>query len=195
MKSIIKERVRSLISPLARVLANMGVSPDHLTLAGLITSAGAGVLVALGYFPLAALALFLGSLCDVLDGAVARVSGRSSQFGAFLDSTIDRYAEMFYFAGLLVYFSRIEPSTTYALLVFLSAGGSFMVSYTRARAEGMGLRCDVGIMERPERLILLLVATVIGPVAIRVTLWILLVLVTYTSLQRIHHVFRETRST
>ena len=194
MKNVIKDRARSLISPLARVLGSIGVSPNHLTLAGLVASAGAGVLVAYGYLLLAAAALFLGSLCDVLDGAVARVTGRSSQFGAFLDSTVDRYAEMVYFAGLLVYFIRIEPSTVYALLAFLSAGGSFMVSYTRARAEGIGLSCDVGIMERPERLILLLVATVVGPMGIRVALWALPVLVTWTSLQRIHHVYRETRS-
>ena len=91
MKSVIKEWGRSLLSPLARVLANIGVSPNHLTLAGLVASAGAGVLVAFGYFLSAAAALFLGSLCDMLDGAVARASGRSSQFGAFLDSTVDRY--------------------------------------------------------------------------------------------------------
>jgi CDP-diacylglycerol--glycerol-3-phosphate 3-phosphatidyltransferase len=194
LKNAIKDRARSLISPLARVLGSIGVSPNHLTLAGLVASAGAGVLVAYGYLLLAAAALFLGSLCDVLDGAVARATGRSSQFGAFLDSTVDRYAEMVYFAGLLVYFIRIEPSTVYALLAFLSAGGSFMVSYTRARAEGIGLSCDVGFMERPERLILLLVATVVGPMGIRVALWALPVLVTWTSLQRIHHVYRETRS-
>lgn len=194
MKSAIKDRARSLITPLARGLASIGISPNHLTMAGLVTSAGAGVLVAWGYFPLAALALFLGSLCDMLDGAVARVTGKGSQFGAFLDSTVDRYAEMLYFAGLLVYFIRIEPSTMYALLAFLSAGGSFMVSYTRARAEGIGLSCNVGFMERPERLILLLVATLVGPVGIRVVLWALPVLVTWTSLQRIHHVHRETRS-
>jgi CDP-diacylglycerol--glycerol-3-phosphate 3-phosphatidyltransferase len=194
VKSAIKDWARSLISPLARFLGHIGISPNHLTLAGLIASAGAGVLVAYGYFLYAALALLLGSLCDMLDGAVARVSGRSSQFGAFLDSTVDRYAEMLFFAGLLVYFIRIEPSTQYALLAFLAAGGSFMVSYTRARAEGIGLRCDVGFMERPERLILLLVATVVGPVGIRVALWALPVLVTWTSLQRIHHVYKETRS-
>lgn len=194
MKSAIKDRARSLISPLAGFLGKLGISPNHLTLAGLVASAGAGVLVAYGFFLLAAMALLLGSLCDMLDGAVARVSGRSSQFGAFLDSTVDRYAEMLFFAGLLVYFIRIETSTVYALLAFLAAGGSFMVSYTRARAEGIGLRCDVGIMERPERLILLLVATLVGPVGIRVVLWVLPVLVTWTSLQRIHHVFRETRS-
>jgi CDP-diacylglycerol--glycerol-3-phosphate 3-phosphatidyltransferase len=130
----------------------------------------------------------------MLDGAVAREAGLTSRFGAFLDSTVDRYAEMFVFAGLLVYFVQVEGSTLYALLTFLAAGGSYMVSYTRARAEGLGLRCEVGLMERPERLILMLVAILIGLLAVKIALWVLTGLVTWTSWQRIRHVRGETRS-
>ena len=194
MKSAIKTRGRAILSPIARVLAHLGVSPNHLTLLGLVASMGAGVLVACGQFRFAALALLFGALCDVLDGSVARASNRTSVFGAFLDSTVDRFAEMFFLAGLLVYFSHVEPSTLYALLVFLAAGGSFMVSYTRARAEGLGLTCEVGVMERPERVILLLLATLVGAPGIRVALWILTPLVMWTSVQRMHHVFKETRT-
>jgi CDP-diacylglycerol--glycerol-3-phosphate 3-phosphatidyltransferase len=178
----------------AKLLANLGVSPDHLTWSGLLASMIAGALVAYGRFQLAALALLLGALLDVLDGSVARASDRTSRFGAFLDSTVDRITEMFFFAGLLVYFITIESSTLYVVLTFFAAGGSFLVSYTRARAEGLGIKCEVGVMERPERLVLLLVATLIGAPAIRIALWILTVLVAWTSLQRMHHVWKETQS-
>jgi CDP-diacylglycerol--glycerol-3-phosphate 3-phosphatidyltransferase len=194
VKTRIKDRVRGAVVPVASALAGLGVTPNHLTLFGLVASAAGGALLAWGRFRTAALALLLGGLADMLDGAVAREAGCSTRFGAFLDSTVDRYAEMLVFAGLLVYFIRVEDSTIYALLTFLAAGGSYMVSYTRARAEGLGLRCDVGLMERPERLILILVAILIGPLAVKFALWVLTGLVTWTSWQRIRHVLGETRS-
>lgn len=193
MKAAIKEQGRNLLGPLARSLAGLGVTPNVLTLLGLVTSILSGLLVAGGRFRLAAAALIAGSLCDVLDGSVARVTGRSSRQGAFLDSTVDRFSEMFFFGGLLYFFSRVEPSVTYALLVFFALGGSLMVSYTRARSEGLGVPCTVGLMERPERLVLLIVATLVGGVGIRIALWVLTLLVFWTSWQRIHHVMRETR--
>ncbi len=182
-----------MVVPMARVLANLGVSPNHITLAGLVAMAAAGVLLAFGSFRWAALAVVVGGLCDMLDGAVARGAGLSSRFGAFLDSTSDRIAEMVFFAGLLVYFSRFEPSTLYALLTFLAAGGSFMVSYTRARSEGLGVECKVGFMERPERMILLLVAALFGAAGMKAALWILVPLVLFTTVQRVVHVEGKTR--
>jgi CDP-diacylglycerol--glycerol-3-phosphate 3-phosphatidyltransferase len=193
VKAAIRDRCRGILSPAARLLANIGVSPNALTALGLAASGVAGVVVAQGAFRAAAAALLVGGLCDVLDGAVARATGRSSTFGAFLDSSVDRVAEMLFFAGILVYFIREEPSTLYALLAFLAAGGSFMVSYVRARSEGLGVPCTVGWMERPERLALLIVATVVGSWGIRVALWILTILVFWTTVQRMQHVRRETR--
>ena len=194
MKRHIKDQGRRQLAPLARALANIGISPDFLTWIGFLISSLAGVLVGGGRFRIAALALLLGGLCDVLDGAVARASGRSTQFGAFLDSTVDRWAEMFFFAGLLYYFVGPQPSTIYALLVFFAAGGSFMVSYTRARAEGLGLECTVGWMERPERIAVLILASLIGLAGIKIALWLLTVLVFWTSGQRMLHVHREAKS-
>ena len=194
MKRHIKDQGRQQLAPLARALANIGISPNFLTWIGFLISSLAGVLVGGGRFRIAALALLLGGLCDVLDGAVARASGRSTQFGAFLDSTVDRWAEMFFFAGLLYYFVEHQPSTIYALLVFLAAGGSFMVSYTRARAEGLGLECTVGWMERPERIAVLILASLIGLAGIKIALWFLTVLVFWTSGQRMLHVHREAKS-
>lgn len=191
MRSVLKAQARSLLGGPARGLGYLGVTPNHLTLIGLILSGIAGGFLAWGHFLTGAIVLLLGSLCDMLDGAVARETGRSSDFGAFLDSTVDRVAEMFVFAGLLVYFIR-EGSEFYALLSFLAASGSFLVSYTRARAEGLGIPCQVGWMERPERLALLILACILGPVALRVVLWVLTLLVAWTSWQRIRHVRQET---
>jgi len=193
MKSALKAWVRSVLGPAARGLGWLGITPNHLTLFGMFLSGAAGLLLGGGYFRTGALVLILGSLCDMLDGAVARETGRSSTFGAFLDSTVDRVSEMFVFAGFLVYFSR-EGATLYALLAFLAAAGSFLVSYTRARAEGLGIPCQVGWMERPERLVLLILACLIGPGMVKVVLWLLTVLVAWTSWQRIHHVRQETPS-
>jgi len=193
VRSAIKQGGRRLLDPLARLLANVGVRPDTLTWIGLLGSGVAGALLAYGRFQLAALALLLGALCDMLDGAVARVSGLTTRYGAFLDSTVDRAAEMFLFAGLLVHFTRVDGSPLYPLLTFFAAGTSFLVSYTRARAEGLGIPCAVGWMERPERLVLLLIAVTFGSGSVRVALWILFVLTLWTAGQRVLHVRRETR--
>jgi CDP-diacylglycerol--glycerol-3-phosphate 3-phosphatidyltransferase len=193
VKSAVKDRGRGILAPVARLLANLGVTPNALTVAGLAASGVAGFLVARGDFRASAIALLAGGLCDVLAGAGARATGRSSTFGAFLDSSVDRVAEMLFFAGILVFFIREEPSTLYALLAFLAAGGSYMVSYVRARSEGLGVPCTVGWMERPERMVLMIVATAVGSWGVRVALWILTVLVFWTSIQRMQHVYRETR--
>jgi len=194
VKSWVKGRARRAIAPLAAGLAGLGVEPNHVTLAGLGFSLLAGVFLAFGRFHWAAAWLLLGSLSDMLDGAIARTFDRGSRFGAFLDSTVDRYAELFFFSGVVLYFHHIESSSLYVLLALLAAGGSFGVSYARARAEGLGVDCSVGVMERPERLVLLILACLVGPLALRVVLWILTPLVFYTVWQRIRHVRRRTES-
>jgi CDP-diacylglycerol--glycerol-3-phosphate 3-phosphatidyltransferase len=194
MKSAAKDLGRRALAPVAEGLARLHVSPNHITLAGLVAMAGSGVLLALGSFRGAGLALLAGGLCDMLDGAVARSSGVSSKFGAFFDSTSDRLAELLFFAGALVYFTRVELSVLYALLTFLAAGGSLLVSYPRARAEGLGVDCQVGMMERPERMVLLLVACFVGGIGVKVALWVLTPLVFFTSLQRVLHVQKRTRT-
>jgi CDP-diacylglycerol--glycerol-3-phosphate 3-phosphatidyltransferase len=191
VKSALKEATRRVAEPLARRLGAWGATPNGITMVGLVLSAAAGVLAARGAFTVAALVLLLGSACDVLDGALARVTGRAARFGAFLDSTVDRVAELALFAGLLVYFIERSPSTLYAVLTFLAAGGSFLVSYTRARSEGLGIECRVGIMERPERLVMLIIALLVGPAGVRAALWALNALVWWTALQRVRHVSRQ----
>jgi CDP-diacylglycerol--glycerol-3-phosphate 3-phosphatidyltransferase len=190
---LLKARAKAALDPVARLLANLGVAPDHLTWTGLVASLLAGVLAAVGWIRISALVLLVAAFCDMLDGSVARVSGTATRFGAFLDSTVDRISESVYFAGLLVFFTRVEPSLLYGLLAFFAMTVSFLVSYTRARSEGLGIPCSVGWMERPERLTLLLVAALVGPLGIKVALWLLVPLAAWTSVQRIRHVREETR--
>jgi CDP-diacylglycerol--glycerol-3-phosphate 3-phosphatidyltransferase len=187
MKERLREVGRRLLDPVARGLNVIHVSPDQVTFMGLILSLLAGAALAYGRFPLATLLLVAGSLCDVIDGSLARLSGRSSRFGAFLDSTIDRYAEMAVFMGLGLYYAR-EADLLSVALVFVVATGAMLVSYARARAEGIGLECKVGLMERPERLVILIAGAALGPSIMRILLWVLAVLVHFTALQRVFHV-------
>jgi CDP-diacylglycerol---glycerol-3-phosphate 3-phosphatidyltransferase len=187
MKDRLKEAGRRVLNPIAVLLHRLHVSPDQVTFGGLLLSIAAGAALAANRFPLATLLLLAGSLCDVLDGSLARLSGRSSRFGAFLDSTVDRYAEMTVFMGLGVLYATTGDVFNVGL-TFVAATGSLLVSYARARAEGLGLDCKVGLMERPERLVLLIVGAALGPLGMRVVLWILAILTHVTALQRVLHV-------
>lgn len=187
MKDQIKEFGRRILNPIAVLFHRVGLTPDQVTFGGLLLSLAAGAALASGRFPLATLLLLVGSLCDVLDGSLARLSGRSSRFGAFLDSTVDRYAEMAVFMGLGLHFATSGDVFNVGL-TFAAATGSLLVSYARARAEGLGLDCKVGLMERPERLVLLIIGAAWGPAGMRVVLWILAVLTHVTAVQRVLHV-------
>lgn len=187
MKSRIKEAGRRVLEPAARTLIALHLTPNQVTLTGLSLSFAAAAAVGLGHFRLATGLLLIGAICDVLDGSMARLTGRSSRFGAFLDSTIDRYAELALFLGYGVYFAAQGRPLDVGVTMAASAG-SMLVSYARARAEGLGLECKVGLMERPERLLVLIVATAAGPAALRVALWGLAGLTHFTALQRVWHV-------
>lgn len=187
MKTRVKEAARRLVEPVAGALLSLRITPDQVTLAGLLLSFLAAAGLAAGRFRSAAALLFLGAVCDMLDGSMARRSHRSTRFGAFLDSTIDRYAELAVFLGLAVHFAR-QADVLHVGIAFAAAAGSILVSYARARAEGLGLDCRVGLMERPERLVLLIAAAAIGPGAMKVVLWVLAALTHFTALQRILHV-------
>jgi len=149
------------IGPVERALVRSGVSPNLLTLSGLLVSSGAAALVSHGFFDLGGwLYLFVGIL-DIFDGRVARATGRVTRSGAFYDSVVDRYSECAIFIGMFIYYHQ-----SWVMYVILAALiGSLMVSYTRARAEGLGVKDDatVGLMQRPERVFLLGVALAISP--------------------------------
>jgi CDP-diacylglycerol--glycerol-3-phosphate 3-phosphatidyltransferase len=204
------------IAPLVGLCARAGIGPDLVTVVGTLISVGAALAFFEGAFRLGSGLLLLGGLCDMLDGELARHQGRVSRFGAFLDSTLDRVSESlvlvgivgFYVVGLLerVYDPGLVPEEiargleprTWAVLAItgmLALVGSFMVSYTRARAEGLGLECRVGWFERPERLLLILIAGGfgVGP-AMPAALLILTVLSFATAAQRVAHVWKHTRA-
>jgi len=190
----VKARVRSVLDPVARFAADAGATPAALTIAGLVLSGLAGLALATGRFLTAALLLVLSGLCDMLDGDVARISGRVSDEGAFLDSTVDRYSEALVLLGALFYYlfrSPAAPEGGTAVAIFLALWGSLLVSYTRARAEGLGRECTVGIAERPERVVLLIVGALLGPAVMRVVLWLLVLLAHVTAAQRVVYVLRS----
>jgi CDP-diacylglycerol--glycerol-3-phosphate 3-phosphatidyltransferase len=143
-------------------LINWRLTPNHVTYGGLLISMLAGL--SFIYYPLlGGLLTLLTGLLDTLDGSLARATGQSKQFGAFLDSVLDRYTELIIYLGIWIYFYRHNAQTCYYLLILLILFGSLMVSYTRARAEGLGERCLVGFFQRGERIILLGIAGILNP--------------------------------
>jgi len=197
MTSRIKSKARELLNPAANFAAELGISPTAITVVGLILAVASGWALAVGRFPTAGVLLILAGACDMIDGAAARAANRATRSGAFVDSTIDRYSEMVVLLGALIYYqtrSPAAPEPLTAVLIFLALGGSFLVSYTRARAESLGTGCEVGIAERPERLVIVIIGALLGPGVFRVAIWILAIASQITAIQRIHHVIRNTGS-
>ena len=176
--------------PLARSLMAVGLTPNKVTFLGLLVSGACAYLLSQGMFVAGGAVLIFAGMMDMVDGALARRSGTASPRGALLDSVIDRVAEATVFVGLLVYY--LEPvSATEIVLINLSLVGSFMVSYLRARGEGLGVDCRVGIMTRPERVVALAVGLLLGQVTI--ALAVIAVLTAFTTLHRFWHIHRELR--
>jgi CDP-diacylglycerol--glycerol-3-phosphate 3-phosphatidyltransferase len=189
----LKRRSRILAEAPALFLGRLGLTPNALTIIGSLLTASVGILVAQGWFLAAGVCLWLFSATDTLDGALARATNRVSVFGAFLDSVCDRYAEAAVFFGLVWYYQSVGNPLGVAL-AYLALVGSLMVSYARARAEGVGLQAaDVGWFQRPERIIALGLGFLIAPFyppAILFVLAALTILTTVTVLQRVMHVAR-----
>jgi CDP-diacylglycerol--glycerol-3-phosphate 3-phosphatidyltransferase len=202
-----RKRYLRIVTPMGNLLARFGVHPNILTVAGLILSLFAGLIYSTGSFFWAAWVVVMAGTCDVLDGLIAVKTGKGSQFGAFLDSTLDRFGEVFIFLGLAWHFSggpvflegiaggqKITPNPLAVVLIILAIAGSFMVSYTRARAEGLGISCKVGWMQREERVTLLIIGSllasipVIGYILMELTLLLLAVLSNFTALHRMVYV-------
>lgn len=176
-----------LLQYLVRRARDSRLSPNLLTALGLLTTAVAAFLFALGRHALAASVLFVGGAFDMLDGRVARLSGRVTEFGAFLDSIVDRYSDIFLFIGIMIFYST-HHSTGYVILTGVVLMGSIMVSYTRSRAESMIRVCKGGFMERPERVVLVILAGWFN--SLPMALWILALLTHIAVFQRIHHTYK-----
>ncbi len=184
-----RRRISRYISePAIKVLSRTGLSPNTVTVIGLLWSVGAAVAIAPGYLLLGGILVLVAGLFDILDGALARAKGQSTASGALLDSICDRLAEAALFCGLLVLYvgqsAHLEIWLTCAALV-----GALMVSYIRARAEGVGMKCEVGIFTRPERVIVLALGLILNQVVI--ALIIVVVFSWVTVIQRFVHVMRQ----
>lgn len=179
----------SILNPVSRLLARMGVQPNLLSMTGLFAAAAAGALVATGHMVYGGWLFLLSGPFDALDGALARTAGLESRFGAFLDSFIDRYSEAAVLFGVLCWAS-FDNRHIIVLTTFLALVGSFMVSYARARAEGLGISCKVGLFTRLERFIILSLALITQQILLG--LIILALLANFTALQRLFHIYRKS---
>jgi CDP-diacylglycerol--glycerol-3-phosphate 3-phosphatidyltransferase len=182
-----------LLAPLVRVLTKWGVNPNSLTLAGIIITFFATAAFFVKSPRIGGFLVLLGGLCDAIDGSLARNAGKATRFGALLDSSVDRYAEFVMLFGIGGYFLMIEDYVNSAL-TFLALCGSFMVSYTRARAESLGMTAKVGVMQRPERIVFLGLGALIHPIALRIAVWMVAVFANFTALQRLRFAFKQDSS-
>lgn len=183
LRKYVYSTVEPVLNRAAKFCAGAKLTPNQLTLAGLAVNFLAGWAYSGGGFFLGASLVLVASLGDLLDGPLARLTGKTSRFGAFLDSTVDRYSDFFLFGGVAYHYA-VEGSWGPFLAVLGTLLGSFVTSYAKARAESLMPSCSVGFLERPERLILLVAGSFVGPA--RPWVWgILLVGTNATALQRI----------
>ncbi|MBP7971350.1 MAG: CDP-alcohol phosphatidyltransferase family protein [Candidatus Nanopelagicales bacterium] len=188
-----------VIDPVAKGLLKVGLSPDAITVIGTMgVSAGALIFFTRGSFWIGTLVIAAFIFSDMLDGTMARIAGRSGPWGAFLDSTLDRVADGAIFAALLIWFARTNQWWLVAITTVCLIGGA-VVSYAKARAEGLGMTCNVGFAERTERILIVLVPTFIAGLGVpyiqAVALWLLAGLTILTVFQRMVHVYRQANST
>lgn len=175
-----------------KTLARTPIRANDLTVLSLVLTLGAIWVLASGAFVAGGILIACASSFDMLDGALARAKNEASRFGAFLDSTLDRYAEVLIFFGLALFYVRQGNAATEIMLIIASVTGSLLVSYMRARAEGLGLDGKVGLLERPERIVLIVLGLLTGWVTL--ALWILAIFTHVTALQRFIHVLMQIRA-
>ena len=181
-----------LEQPVAGALAKIGLTPNIVTLLGLAVAGAGAYLIGTGILWAGGIVLLASGVFDLFDGALARLTGRTSNFGALLDSVVDRVSEAVILLGLLIYYVQLS-STEGLVLVYLALAGSIMVSYLRARAEGLGIECSVGVMTRPERVVTLGVGLIVGqwwPTVVLVVLGVIAGLTFLTTIQRLIHAWR-----
>lgn len=180
------------------MLARTGITADMMTIFGLLLHVGAVPLIVTGHFVWAAIVFLLAAICDALDGAVARAGVGPTRAGAFLDSTTDRMSELIVSGALAYYFAR-EGRWPELVAILVALGAAFLVSYTRARAESLGVDCKVGLMSRPERIVVLSVGFLlsgwhVGDVSVlTIAVWMLAVLTPLTVAHRMVHVMHKLR--
>ena len=184
IKPVFEEKVY----PIVNILNRINVSPNLLTVFGVLFVAVGSYFLYLENFLISALFLALGNLCDALDGTLARRFGKTSLFGAFLDSVIDRISDFLPLIALALVYKNED---TYLLIILVAIAGSFLVSYTRARGEGLGIKCSVGVLERAERSILLILFVFLHLPILAVV--IIAIGSIITTIQRVYCIYNKTK--
>jgi CDP-diacylglycerol--glycerol-3-phosphate 3-phosphatidyltransferase len=194
-KKSLTDRVRQsaaiLLAPLARLLQRLNISPNAITIIGMGFSIPASIALASGRWTAAILLILVSGLFDGIDGLLARQSNRVTRFGAFLDSVLDRWSDSALFIGLLIFYTRANMQMP-AILSGVSLASCLLVSYTRARAEGIGAQCKSGLFTRLERFVALLGGLILNVMPI--ALWIIAALSTFTAIQRIYNTYRYVQA-
>lgn len=177
-------------------LGRIPLTPNQITVIGFVLTCGAAVLAAFGYLLWAGIVLIFAGTCDILDGAVARSTNAGYPYGAFLDSTLDRYSEGVIYLGLAAYFVGVHgPLQRWLVLATLAAlAGSFLVSYVRARAQSLGFTCESGLFARPERVVVTVIGLIVGGYVLYVIVFLLALVTNVTALQRIREVWLQGRA-
>lgn len=187
--SIVPHKISTRFTdPIVAPLASIGVTPNMISVTGFAGNVAAACLAAGGQFRAAGIAMLFFSALDLLDGALARKTGTVTRFGALFDSVLDRLSEAAVLAGLLFHFSERGGHTMEIAVIYAAIVGSIMVSYVRARAEGLGLELREGLFTRAERVILLAAALILGSFAVTWALWALAILSHATVIQRVYAV-------
>ena len=190
--------VRPLLSiPVAKLVEWMqgaGVTPNMVTYAGFLLTIVSAIILGTGAFRIGGFVLWAAAMLDMRDGSLARATNQSSVFGAFIDSTLDRYSESVTFLAMVYYYSAVPGSRMQLVLIFIILVGSLMVSYTRARAEGLNVKVTEGWLQRPERLTLLITGLILGSYILNPILWAMAIFTNLTALQRVYEVYWRLRN-
>ena len=193
--------VRRWAERLVGVFRDSPITPNMLTLFGLVITGVGALLVAMGDLLVGGVVLAFAGLFDIFDGALARASGKVYRYGAFLDSTVDRYSEGVVYLGILIYFLDQHDGLR-PIIVLIALAGSFLVSYVRARAQSLGFTCDVGILARPERVVIIVAGLLLESVGLKIGGWtpltvalvVLAVGTNFTAVQRVWVVWQQNRA-
>ncbi|HVG00661.1 MAG TPA: CDP-alcohol phosphatidyltransferase family protein [Chloroflexia bacterium] len=207
LTQLLQDWARRVARGAARVFVKTPITPNMLTLFGLVLNGIVALLLATGHLVAGGVMMIFAGLFDMLDGALAKITERVSDFGAFLDSVVDRYSEAIVLLGLLLYyyslppsvagvvnryFAPLDPKLINIVLIYAILFGSMMISYARARAGALKIKNEVGILARPERLVLLAVGLLFQTVLLEPVLWVLAIGTQITAVQRIVHVWQVT---
>ncbi|OQX56459.1 MAG: hypothetical protein B5M53_01340 [Candidatus Cloacimonas sp. 4484_209] len=189
----LKLKGRVILNPLVSFFGKLNIPPSSLTITGVFINCFVAYLFSYGFFRWAGFGLIFASIFDAIDGAVARKTNKVTSFGGFLDSVMDRYSEFIVFLGIFIFYIRVE-NLFFVFVTFFAFFGSIMVSYARARAEGINISCKVGIFDRTMRITTMVIGALIGKFVFGYFLLIIAIFTQFTSFQRIFYVKNKIRN-